>query len=412
MTHVNTPADVVVVGAGPAGAATALLLAQAGLDVRLLDRSAFPRDKPCGDCLSAGTDAVLRRIGVAGEIRGLPAARLIGWRITAPDGSAFTARFTPAADGASRDAVAIERRLLDAAILRAALDAGVTFVPGAGVTGLLTDGGRVTGVRGDGFACRARLTVGADGLRSVVATRLGAVRRPARLRKVSLTMHIETAAVDDDIGEMHVGDGLCIGLAPVAVDRRRCNLTVVADADRYGRDIARDRAAFVAGAIAAMPGLRTRVDAAGAMTGDILASGPFDRPIRSVAFDGVALVGDAAGYYDPFTGQGVYQALASAEALAPIAAAALANGAASAAALRAYQSDHARRMRGPRAVQRIIEAVLSRPGLANHAIRRIAAADAFARALIDVTGDVAPVSRLFTPRVLYSLMSRHPETAR
>lgn len=410
--HCNTSADAVVVGAGPAGAATALLLARAGFDVRLLDRSAFPRDKPCGDCLSAGTDVVLRRLGVADAVHALPAARLVGWRITAPDGSAFTARFGTTADGAPLDAVAVERRLLDDAILRAAIDAGVTFVPGTRVTDLIADRGRVTGVRGHDFTCRARLTIGADGLRSVVATRLGAVRRPARLRKVSLTMHVETSAIDDDFGEMHVADGMCVGLAPVSVDRRRCNLTVVADAGRYGRELARDRAAFVAGAIAAMPGLRRRIDVGAVAADDMLASGPFDRPVREFVFDGAALVGDAAGYYDPFTGQGVYQALASAEALAPIATAALENGDVSAGALLPYQSLYTRRMRGPRAVQRVIETVLSRPALANYAIRRVAAADAFARALIGVTGDVAPVSRLFTPGVLYSLMSRNPETAR
>jgi 2-polyprenyl-6-methoxyphenol hydroxylase-like FAD-dependent oxidoreductase len=73
-------AEVLVVGGGPAGAATALLLARAGRDVMLLDRAAFPRPKPCGDCLSVGATALLRRLELLPDVLAAAHGRIDGWR--------------------------------------------------------------------------------------------------------------------------------------------------------------------------------------------------------------------------------------------------------------------------------------------------------------------------------------------
>jgi menaquinone-9 beta-reductase len=394
-----------IVGAGPAGSATALILARAGLDVLLLDRHAFPRPKPCGDCLSAGAGAVLRRLDVLDRIRVLDGARLAGWRIVAPDGHMFTSRFR--GDDGGGHALAIDRATLDMALLQAAVAAGATFVPHAQVTDLLFDRDRIRGVRvrEPGSAgvrdIPARLTIGADGLRSVVAARLRAVGR-GRIRKVSLTTHIDAAISEGPFGEMHAGDGVVAGVAPVTADGRRCNLTIVADADRFGRAVAADPGDFASRAIASLPRLRHRATAIRAAGRTYMSSGPFHRPSRRVAFDGAALVGDAGGYYDPFTGQGIFQALTSAELLAD----AVLNGGGTAAALRRYAAARAALLRGPRLVQRGIEYVLARPRLANAAIARIARADEFAAAILAVTADTAPARRLLSPRALSSLI--HP----
>jgi flavin-dependent dehydrogenase len=392
-------ADVIIVGAGPAGAATALLLARAGADVLLLDRRDFPRAKPCGDCLSAGAAPILARLGVTDVVHALPHARLRGWRISSPDGTTINARFAP-----DTYALALERRLFDDALLVAAMAAGARFAR-AHVTDVLRDeNGTVTGVRTQSAALRARMVIGADGLRSVVAARLGAVARPARVRKLSLTAHVERALVPDDCGEMHAGDGICAGIAPINADGSRCNVTVVADAARYGRIAADNVRSFILYALNNLVTTRARVGEADLAGVTVLASGPFDRPVHRVWSDGVALVGDAAGYYDPFTGQGVFQALASAEALAPCVLHALAQPHAAAQHLHTYARRRRGLVRGARLVQRIIENVLARPHLANAAIARIARAPAFAHAILGVTGDLAPVSALLSPRALGSLI--------
>src|SRR5437868_14409197 len=84
--------DVLIVGAGPAGAIAASVLARAGARVRLIDRAAFPRDKLCGDTLNPGTLAVLRRLGLAEAVESV-GLEIEGMRITGDSGFDLTARY-------------------------------------------------------------------------------------------------------------------------------------------------------------------------------------------------------------------------------------------------------------------------------------------------------------------------------
>ncbi|HEX6939162.1 MAG TPA: FAD-dependent oxidoreductase [Longimicrobiales bacterium] len=420
--------DVIVVGAGPAGSATALLLAGAGHAVALVDRERFPRAKACGDCLSAAAAPLLDRLGVLAAVEAERPARLRGWRIFSPAGSCFFGAFADTADDPrTATALALPRERLDHALVQGARARGAVFLPATHVTGIVRGrDGRVAGVHGRGndgtpAEMRARLVIGADGLRSVIARRLGLALPPGRLRKVSLTAHVRGVLDIDDAGEMHVAPHACAGLAPVAAgDDPLCNLTLVVDARRHARGLARDAEAFYWCMLRRFPRLGARLDAARAVATDpaapaprLLASGPFDRPARDIVADGAALVGDAAGYYDPFTGQGIHQALAGAEILAEEADAALRAGDVSARRLRRYARRHARLVRGARTLQRLIEFVISRPALADAAIRRLAAAPRAAAAIIAATGDLRSARTLATPRVALDLLlaSSRQETA-
>lgn len=401
--------DAVVVGAGPAGSTTALLLARAGFDVALLDRCSFPRPKPCGDCLSPNVSCLLDRLGVLDAVLEARPARLEGWRIVSPDGHAFSTRFAEITDDPLvSNALAISRDRFDAVLLDQARFAGVSVRTGWRVTGLDGDGVTGIGPGGEDFRMPARLTVGADGLRSVIARRAGLVRRRAKLRKVSLTSHVRHPS-SDRLGEMHLADGICAGFAPVADGPDvACNLTIVADSNRFGRRIAADPAAFFLDAAHRFPRLVERLDdrvLESAATSDLLASGPFDVPVRSAVRDGLALVGDAAGYYDPFTGQGINMAIEGAFLLADEAVRALRESAGPVGTLEKYAHELRRHVRGTRSVQRMIEFVLSRAGLANAAIRRLAASPAAARALVATTGDLAPPRSVLSPAVLLALLA-------
>ncbi|HEY8469324.1 MAG TPA: FAD-dependent oxidoreductase [Longimicrobiales bacterium] len=410
--------DAIVVGAGPAGSATALLLARAGHHVLLLDRRHFPRAKPCGDCLSPEAARVLDRLGLLADVQAARPARLAGWRIIAPAGHAFEARFAEYANGDPRleTGIAIRRESLDAVLLAGARRAGAVVRTGVHVTDLLRDArGHVAGIvaRGENGAplrLHARLVIGADGLRSVVARRLGLVRRGPRLRKLSLTAHVRGLAGPGRLGEMHLAAGACAGVAPVeepgdddVASAPLANITLVVDADRFGREAARDPLAFFRSMLARFPGLAPRLPLLGSPL-HLLASGPFDWPTRTVVADGAALVGDAAGYFDPFTGQGIYQALAGAELLAGEADLALRQGDVSARALRRYAARRRRMLRDARILQHLIDHVIRRPVLADAAIRRLARAPTAAAALIAATGDMLPPRRLLSPDITLSFL--------
>lgn len=430
-------ADVIVVGAGPGGAMTGLLLARLGLDVLLLDRARFPRPKPCGDCMSAAATELLERVGLLDRVRE-QATPIERWEIVAPDGRVATGRL-------DRTALALERRVLDALLVDAAVEAGCRLrqahvtdlarVPGAtdarapahdrdGATGERTGAGgagstgRVRGVvTREGERLTARLVVGADGLRSVVARKLGVIRRAPRLRKVSLTAHVPgptgPAALPERHGEMHVLPGGVLGVAPAGP---RYNLTLVVD-DDHSEGLRDGAEAFFRSWLQRVPSVQRRF---GDLPIDrLLASGPFDWPTRSPVADGAALVGDAAGYYDPFTGQGIYHAMASAErlvgSLGPVLAhapgdadAGAAAGGADAdaldAALRRYAAAKRALTRPVRRVQRLVEAVVSRPWLANPVLGRLGEARPAMDRLIDVTGDLRPPRSLLSATFVSSFL--------
>src|SRR5579871_2910382 len=90
--------DVAVVGAGPAGAATATLLARAGWRVVVVDRSVFPRHKPCAEYLSPAAEPILRELGVLDRLNTARISRLRGFRIHAPDGRVFQGDFAATRD--------------------------------------------------------------------------------------------------------------------------------------------------------------------------------------------------------------------------------------------------------------------------------------------------------------------------
>jgi flavin-dependent dehydrogenase len=337
----------------------------------------------------AGVEA-LRRLGAWEAVAAAGHARLDGWRIAALGGDGFDGRFPDAARG-----IGIPRETLDAILVRHAAGRGAEVRTGVRVVDLLRDAtGAVAGVRvqGDGGEreIAARLVVGADGLRSVVLRRLGLLRRRPRLRKLALTAHVTGFEGLPGRGEVRVsGRGGCLGIAPVGGGL--ANVTVVIPGDRSG-ELSGDADGYFDAALGryGFGGLR-RVD-------EVLATGPFDCPVRSAVADGALLVGDAAGYYDPFTGQGIFRALRGGELAASAVDAALRAGDTSARALAPYE--RARRSAfGPgERMQHIVEAFVSRPALLSAVGRRFTARPALGDAVIRVTGDVSPVASLFTAR--------------
>ena len=400
------PADVLVVGAGPGGSALAAQLARQGFAVTAVDRAGFPRDKACSEYMSPEAVRLLDRLGVLSELEAGAAAPLGGTRVVGAHGSRLHGRFAGGIIAPFRPTgLSVARTRLDAALVHAARSTGATVLERTTVEELLFDRGAVAGavVReadGQRRALRARLTVGADGLRSLVARRLGP-RRHGRPRRLAFVAHVDGVEGMGDAAELHVGRRGYVGLNPIGGGRT--NVALVVPADR-GAD-ARGRAeAFWLETLRDFPEVHTRV-AGGALARRVMVTGPFAAWSGRVTADGAALVGDAADFFDPFTGEGIYSALRGAELLAEAAAAALeGRGPVREASLAGYRRVRRRAFAGKWAVERLIGYGMLWPGLFDRAVGRLGRRAGMADTLIGVTGDFVPARQVLNPLFLVRML--------
>ena len=391
--------DVLVVGAGPGGSATAALLARAGFSVTAVDRAAFPRDKACSEYMSPETVRLLDRLGVVPELEAAGAAPLHGTRVIAARGSRLHGRFAHAGVTPFRPTgLSLSRRLLDDTLVGAARTAGAVVLERTAVEALLYDRGAVAGavVRdadGQRHTLRARLTIGADGLRSLVARRIGR-RRQGHPRRLAFVAHVDGVTGMGDSAEMHVGRQGYVGLNPIGGGRT--NVALVVPAAR-GAEAGGRTESFLLEALRAFPGVYERV-AAGALARRVLTTGPFAAWSGRVTADGAALVGDAADFFDPFTGEGIYSALRGAELLAETAVVGLGRpGPVAAADLAGYCRARRRAFAGKWAVERLIGYGMLFPGLFDRAVARLGRRAGMADTLIGVTGDFVPARHVLNP---------------
>jgi flavin-dependent dehydrogenase len=302
--------DAVVVGARVAGSPTAMLLARAGHRVLLLDRATFPSDVLSTHLLHVPAMAHLRRWGLHDAVAGSGAPP--HQRFTMDFGPFAISGPPPAVDGAEH-AYCVRRTVLDAILVDAARDAGVEVRTGVTVEGLLRDGaGRVTGVHGPGVEEQARIVIGADGLRSVVAREAGAE-----------TYH-DTPALTACYYAYYSGvDGLAgaeiyqLGNRAVVLFPTNDGLTCVFVACPIAQfhDFRADVAGNYLEAIARVPAVAARIAAAERVE---RIRGTADVPnfFRRSHGPGWALVGDAGYHKDPCTASGITDAFACAQLLA------------------------------------------------------------------------------------------------
>jgi 2-polyprenyl-6-methoxyphenol hydroxylase-like FAD-dependent oxidoreductase len=228
--------------------------------------------------------------------------------------------------------------------------------------------------------------VGADGLRSVVARQIGARVAPSRFEKLSLSGRLVGRGPDRERGVLGIGDGVTVGVAPVCSAADLWNATVVVDSRRYRAEVRADAVGLFRSRLATTG---PAWEAPPELVGDLLASGPFDQPVRWAARGGVVLVGDAAGYFDPLTGQGVYRALRGAALAAEWIDGSLHERSTGAPfSSEGFSRALVAEFSTGRLLQRAIEATLSRPIPRDLAFRALGRATPAARRLIRLVGDV------------------------
>lgn len=280
-----TPFDIIIVGAGPAGAVCATVCARKGMRVLIIEREKFPRDKVCGDCLNPAAWKVLQRLGVDDRIRSIPHSQLKKVDISTINGRIFSFPLPPSSTGE----IGIRRRDLDMALIQTARAAGAAFLENTPVTAI--DGQWQVAAGGKFYT--AKTLIAADGRNSTVARLLGIM--PAQQKdRVGLQTHLPLAKDQIDSVRMQLHPEGYSGGA--SIGDNLWNLCLVARGDKI--DALKERATKL---WKLPPYLKWK------------SLSPLSRRPLTTANDSLFLVGDAARVVEPFTGEGIYYALASGE---------------------------------------------------------------------------------------------------
>jgi flavin-dependent dehydrogenase len=340
----------------------------------------------------------LADLGVSEAVQRLAPQPVFGMTLTSPDGTSFRGDYCAVHPG-----FAVRRQDFDQVLLDRARSAGAEVREGVRVTGLVSRQGVVTGVTcengGGTVTIPARLVIGADGRRSVVARRLGLLREHRSLRKFAVRGYWDGMDALETRGEMHVGGGGYCGVAPLSA--ARANVTFVLDR-REMTGAGGDLEGFYRDALRRWPRVRERLSRA-SLLGPPTAIGPLALEASRVSAPGALLVGDSAGFYDPFTGEGVTLALRSAEMAAEVADRALA--AANGFDLRAYDRARHAATRDKFRINRALQRVVARPALSNAMARRLSRRPDLANRLVGIAGDFVPAESAWSLRFLLDLLA-------
>ena len=381
--------DALILGGGPAGATTALLLARAGHRVMLCEAHAVLRERVCGMYLCPAGVTLLDRLGILHRLD--PARRLLGMVMVAPDLRRLETYFPPG-DTAPSFGLALPRPALDLRLLELAAEAGAELRFGCRPGRLERSAEGWRALLPDETEVSASVLIGADGRKSATARLLG-LSLPVRRSRTAIHIERPTRRAAPPLGQMHVfDDGAYVGLDPVSPDH--INVSFVCDPDALRGLPVVD---FINDHIARSPHLAELIEPLPPSARPV-ATFPASARVRAAAVADAALVGDASGYIDPLTGEGIYAAMWTADALAQT----LSEGWSDRpTALARYAQIRARQQRAKSQLCELFQGIICRPWLADLALWALARRQAVADSFIGIVGNS------YSPGQGFLRMARH-----
>ncbi|WP_373047109.1 NAD(P)/FAD-dependent oxidoreductase [Vulgatibacter sp.] len=343
--------DVAIVGGGPAGLAVAIEAAGKGLSTLVLERRSGPPDKACGEGLMPAGVRALEALGAAVLVPPDGCAPFVGIRYLQEDGTGAAARF-PRGWG-----LGVRRLALAQALTLRARAAGASLQHGNGVHGVHLGPDGVM-LDTDGGPVHARFLVAADGLTSPIRRAAGLEGAPVRRRRFGVRRHYVVQPWSDHV-EVHWADGVEAYVTPAGP--RRVGIAFLWDEGRIGPQRF-DRL------LERFPALRAAL-AGAVQESEDRGAGPLHRRVLGRVAGRVALVGDAAGYVDALSGEGLTLAFGQAAGLGAVLPAAVVHGGA---ALTGWEAESAAAFRRYAWITGALLQLSRHPALRRRVIRQLA----------------------------------------
>ncbi len=332
--------------------------------------------------------------------------RLKGVAISSYEKEEFVVEYPPR-PGHPRgmSSLSLPRTLLDSLLLDQVVRAGVEVRQKHKVTDFLFEGGNVAGVRGRdaqgrAFSFRARMVVDAGGRNAIALRRFHLKRRSRYAGKIALAAHWDGVTLPGPYCHMHISRPGYTGLAPVG--NRRANVVlVVPDSCLRGE---KDRHRFYVRAV--LKNRRRRIFLENAKPVEpVRGVGALAFEVKPVPCGGLILVGDATGFLDPFTGEGIYLSLRSAQMAAEEIDGALRDGDVSRRRLSGYDRKRGQEFEEKFRLSKCLQHLLYHPARCNWVVRRLAENPDLARDLVGVIGDYLPAKKVVSWGYVFRLVA-------
>lgn len=374
--------EVVIVGAGPAGATAAMALAELGHDVLMIDRQAFPRDKACGDGIPSGAFEIMYDFGMREKVEQAGFYPIERLRIVSPRGHIFEAPLGVGPKYGARSHV-VPRIQFDALLQEHAISMGAEFCQ-ARVEGPLMENGRVSGVQvrvnGSVKDIRAKIVLAADGVTSTIARAVRPDEHQDLHRAVALRAYIDDIETLPHQVEFHLYEGILPGYAwifPLGEHQANIGLGMRLDKFRALKGNLKEMMKVFLN----IPMVKGRLKHGGRLTGVTSWQLNFgsQRKLQR-AFDGVMLIGDAGAFINPLTGGGIHNAMITAKLAAQTAHEAFRKGDFSRQTLQAYdEACHRELWRGMHRSFLIQRWAMRFPSLLDWVVKRAKSSGTFAQ---------------------------------
>ncbi len=385
--------DIIIIGAGPAGTSAALFLEKQGYQIALLDQARFPRDKVCGEFISPAADNILSELDVLDAIEAENPIRLRGVALSAYERSWVQVDYPTSTEGADMTSLSMERSALDNILLNRVRGSQVEFMEGFKVTDLLFEDGKVCGVKGyDGskteFNLQAKVVVDAGGRNSISLRRLGLKRRSSDEGKIALAAHWEGARLPGLYCYMHISRPGYTGIAPVG--NNRSNVVLVTDKSCVtGEDVEK----FYRNTVF-KNSWRREMLGSGEPVEKVRVVDSLSYSVKSPPCGGLILVGDATGFIDPFTGEGIYLSLRSSQLAAGVIAKAFDRADFSNNHLASYDRMRGEEFKKKFFLSKVLQRLIYSPSLCVRVVKTLGENKDLAGELVGVIGDYIPAGRV------------------